>query len=343
MKSKIKIILIVSAIERSGPSLGLLALFKLLKKYPEKYEVKVISRFCRNFEIIDKDIIYTNNYFNTFLLLKNIKKKDEVFCLSYDIKMDLINVISGKNDFIYVRGNLLDNYSVIFGNFFGKILYFFHTTLLKKCFGILVLTKTQEKIFKNIKYSFGNKISLLPNFIDEVPKQNIKKKKNTFLIISSLIKRKRVFETLKSFIDVFNDNEDYSLTIIGDGIQHSKILSLKSNNYKCSVKIINESINPIEFLKESEYFILMSDSEGLSRASLEASYFNCKMILSNIDVHKEFFSEFALLVDSFKELKVQLNLIKKEKISLKTGYPELCNANNIEKTFNLILNKHNII
>ena len=78
----------------------------------------------------------------------------------------------------------------------------------------------------------------------------------------------------------------------------------------------------------------MSDSEGLSRASLEASYFNCKLILSNIDVHNEFFSDYALIVNSFSELSDKLTLISNEQILLNPGFPFSCKSVNIELKFN---------
>jgi hypothetical protein len=97
-------------------------------------------------------------------------------------------------------------------------------------------------------------------------------------------------------------------------------------------------VDPLVFFEESEYFILMSDSEGLSRASLEASYYNCKLILSNIDVHNEFFSDYALIVKSFSELSNKLTLIGNEQILLNPGFPSSCKSVNIEQKFNLFIN-----
>ena len=332
----------VSALERSGPSLGALAMLKLLEKNNDKYNVKLISRFKKdkNFLIDEKNIIYSKNYLKTLsLLLKNIKNED-VFCISYDLKMDFINVLSGRTSMIYIRANNLDNYSTTFGKPLGKVLYNFHNILLKLCSGIFVLTHTQKKIFENSGFGFIKKTHVLPNFIDEITKRTFRKKKNSFLIIGSFIERKRIYESLKSFLSAFRDDENYSLTIIGEGPLKSKIKKLIKDDFKCSIKIISESVNPLKFLQESEYFILMSDSEGLSRASLEASYFNCKLILSDIDVHNEFFSDYGLIVKSFNELVGKFRLIREGKILLKPGFPTRCKSISIEKKFNLIVNQY---
>ena len=340
MNKKIKIFLLVSSVERSGPSLGALAMLKLLEKNKNKYDVKLISRFKKdaNFLLDEKNIVYTNNYFKTFIILLKNKNNKNFVCLSYDIKMDFINVLSVKKSLIYIRANNLDNYSTTFGDIFGNILYNFHNILLKFCSGIFVLTNTQKKIFQNSDFNFVKKTHVLPNFIDEVPLRPFKKKKNSFLIIGSFIERKRIYESLKAFLTSFRNDENYSLTIIGNGNQNAKINSLISQNHKCSVRIINELVNPLVFFEESEFFILMSDSEGLSRASLEASYFNCKLILSNIDVHNEFFSDYALIVNSFSELSDKLTLISNEQILLNPGFPFSCKSVNIEQKFNLFLN-----
>ena len=315
-------------------------MLKLLEKNKHKYDVKLISRLKKdkNFLIDEKNIIYSKNYLKTFSLLLKNKNNEDVFCISYDLKMDFINVTTGKTSIIYIRANNLDNYSTTFGKTFGKLLYNFHNFLLKLCSGIFVLTNTQKKIFENSGFDFIKKIHVLPNFIDEPPLRPFKKKKNSFLIIGSFIERKRIYESLKAFLTSFHNNKNYSLTIIGNGNQNAKIKSLISQNHKCSVRIINELVNPLVFLEESEYFILMSDSEGLSRASLEASYFNCKLILSNIDVHNEFFSDYALIVKSFSELSEKLTLISNEQILLNPGFPFSCKSVNIEQKFYSFLN-----
>jgi glycosyltransferase involved in cell wall biosynthesis len=78
---------------------------------------------------------------------------------------------------------------------------------------------------------------------------------------------------------------------------------LSLHDINSNVEFISDSIDPGPYFASSEYFILMSLSEGLSRASLEAANSGCKLILSNIDVHKEFFSEVGLLIDNFEDLK----------------------------------------
>ena len=327
----------VSAVERSGPSLGALAMLKLLER-DKNYEVRLLSRFKRddNLDVDNSNIIFTGNYLNTFKLLTESISKN-IICISFDIKMDLLNVICFKKSLIYVRANNLDNYTTSFGVIFGKILYNIHLFILNISSGILVLTNTQKDIFRNSGHNFVGKVHVLPNFIDEVPLRHIKKKKNSFLIVGSFIERKRIYETVGSFLAVFSDRKDVSLIIIGNGVQKDKIKSLLTVPHECSVRLIEERVNPKPFFEESEYFILMSSSEGLSRASLEASYFGCKLILSDIAVHNEFFADYAIIVESFNELSLELLRLVEGEILLKPGFPESCRSVSIERKLNSIL------
>ncbi|MBR2587808.1 MAG: hypothetical protein IKD77_01205 [Bacilli bacterium] len=49
----------------------------------------------------------------------------------------------------------------------------------------------------------------------------------------------------------------------------------------------NRVLDPLPYIKDADYFVLLSDSEAFSYASLEALYLNTKLIVTPLEVYKE--------------------------------------------------------
>ena len=107
------------------------------------------------------------------------------------------------------------------------------------------------------------------------------KTKDTFVISSRLIKRKNIDLAIDNLINL--KNEDIKIFILGDGPE-LKRLKHKYSKYKSKILFLgylkNEDIN--NYYAKAEYFINLSDSEGMSNSLLEAMSYGCKCIISGI-------------------------------------------------------------
>ena len=129
--------------------------------------------------------------------------------------------------------------------------------------------------------NFTNKIIVFPNIIKTGKFIPDIKKKDTFVLSSRLIKRKNIDYTLDNLLNLKNKN--LHIYILGDG---PELKRLKRKYFKNKSKISflgylkNNKI--YNYYAESEYFVNLSESEGMSNSLIEAMSFGCKCIVSDI-------------------------------------------------------------
>lgn len=128
---------------------------------------------------------------------------------------------------------------------------------------------------------FTKKIIIFPNLIKKGKYDPNIKKKDTFVISSRLIKRKNVDLALDNLLNVKNNN--LQVFIIGDGPELERLKSkYKTNKSKITFLgyLKNNDIN--NYYALAEFFVNLSDSEGMSNSLIEAMSFGCKCIVSDI-------------------------------------------------------------
>ena len=116
---------------------------------------------------------------------------------------------------------------------------------------------------------------------DKLPSRNFTKIEN-FVFIGALIKRKYPAEILTSLVKVYNAQE-FSMTYIGSGKQEAFIRKFAeehsiTGNVTLTGRIPRKEI--MDYLKNSEVFIMISKSEVYGLVYLEAMAFGCIPIAS---------------------------------------------------------------
>ena len=317
----IGVAVLVSALTRQGPSLGALAFQQLY--HSKQVECLLISRYTtlQKNRLIG-DVKLTSTYLKMWLTLNFGNSLSRV--VSFDLKADLVNILSKGRSIIYIRANNKENYTDTFGRIAGLLLFEFHKLILYRAYIVFALSETMKEEYRG-NIAIYDKIQVLPNFIDQQSDLNLTKTKNSFLIVASLIPRKRVIETVECFIAEFCNKSEVTLTVIGDGVLKSSLENIIDQGvYMFKLEYISESIDPSAYFASHAYFILMSKSEGISRSSLEAANSGCKLLLSSIDVHKEYFSETALLLDDFEDLRIALRDCYDGKVTVNPAFPLVC-------------------
>ena len=140
-----------------------------------------------------------------------------------------------------------------------------------------ILTKSCLDIINN----FTKNIVVFPNLIKKGKYNKDIKKKDTFVLSSRLIKRKNIDLALDNLLNLKNKN--LHIFVLGDGPELKKL----KNKYK----IHKSKISFLGYLKnndiynyyaKAEYFVNLSESEGMSNSLIEAMSYGCKCIVSDI-------------------------------------------------------------
>ncbi len=140
-----------------------------------------------------------------------------------------------------------------------------------------ILSKSSLEIVNK----FTKKIIIFPNLIKKGKYDPNIKKKDTFVLSSRLIKRKNVDLALDNLLNLKNKN--LHIFVIGDGPELKRLKSkYKTNKSKITFLgyLKNNDIN--NYYALAEFFVNLSDSEGMSNSFIEAMSFGCKCIVSDI-------------------------------------------------------------
>jgi glycosyltransferase involved in cell wall biosynthesis len=148
-----------------------------------------------------------------------------------------------------------------------------------------------EAMKSDLKTNFNIDSFLVGNFLDElsVSSFQIAKKDDKeiyFTFVGSLTQRKNVFFLIESFIKFSKNRSDVKLFIVGDGPLKEKV-SILIKNHQEKIKYLGFLDSPYELLAKSHVFVLLSSSEGMSRAALEALFLGNIGLLSNVEGNSE--------------------------------------------------------
>lgn len=182
------------------------------------------------------------------------------------------------------------------------------TQLLSKKTTWVFDTKASADEFINY-FGRSERVFAIPCIIDFPAVENKAKKLNQIIMVNTIEPRKRVQQTINSFLKAQNDSKsylkNYKLIIIGKpGWQEEKlILDLRKGVYGNSVVFL-ENINDaslIQHYQDSKYLISASTAEGFGLPPLEGMYFGCIPIVTDIPQHKETIGQFGIYFDAQRE------------------------------------------
>ncbi len=211
-----------------------------------------------------------------------------------------------------------DDFDTLSSKKYWKIKYF----LLKSIYMNIVLSEKMKRI--NSKYIDFLKIKIIPNGV-LVPNRCplIDEKENIFCFVGIVCPRKRVYESIKYFIDNYSKNTSSKMYVIGpyNNIRHNGEFSdeyvnkcfefVKSNKLENRIIFTNfmDKENVIKILTKSKALLFFSEREGMPNVVLEAMANNCVPIVSEKnEVVREIFENGKhgfILDENFKKIKIE--------------------------------------
>lgn len=119
-------------------------------------------------------------------------------------------------------------------------------------------------------------------FVNNSCEKKFEEEVKSFIYVGALIKRKHPFELLKAVTDVYG-NKPYNLTYIGEGNETETILKYFANlkgegKLEMTGRIPREKV--IDYLKQSDVFVMISDHETFGLVYLEAMSMGCITVAS---------------------------------------------------------------
>lgn len=341
-----KILFLVSTLERTGPTQQLLWLATYLKN--NNLDVKILTLSdepsrsrLRDFEIegIPVSSLHQKNrrvsISDYFRLRECILIEQPDIIQSQGIRSDfLLSLLESK----YVRISTLRNFPLIdykmaYGPILGRLLAIVHYFSLRRLTWFFCVSQAVQNNINSRNRAVN--CSVIRNGVD-VDKFNISpdlrlQARNSFgfsdenrywVYSGSLIKRKNVPLLIKSWLKLNRELSRNVLVIAGSGPELEYCRKLVSDSK--SVIFLGEIDNLNFVYNACDYFISLSLGEGFPNSVLEALSCGLPCVLSDIEPHKEVFDYFpnsVLLVNVFNPAgsSVELNFSLLESYRLKRG------------------------
>ena len=257
----------------------------ILKKYLNNNKIKIIV------------LTNKNNIYQFFFLIKI------VFFILYNSRhINIIHIHSVNSPALIatIMGKILSIPTIVKVTRNGKnsaisiyektLIGRFYLSLLKKFADKFICLSSFAKKEMLSKNFHRRKLIIIPNGV-EIKKVSTKKTKNQnlYVVVGRLIKRKKVDEIIKSFKKIFK-NKYKKLLIIGDGPELDNLKNLDRNlKSKAKIYFLKNKKNSYvqEIIESCNFFIINSNSEGLSNAMLEAMSKKLVIISKKLNSNKD--------------------------------------------------------
>jgi len=218
--------------------------------------------------------------------------RKSVFAISFCFSADAVNFFMRKRamTFCCPRGNLFQNYRFDYG-LAGLLIARLHYLLMKNYDTVISMSDSMTDQLKSLGIQ---RLKTIGNFVDEVHLEPYRRNRKPltdkirFAFLGSLTERKRPGLMIVSFNKLIRDGYDCHLDIIGQGNLRDEIVQIvRDYNIDKQVTFYGHLPEPYDIIQEADFMLLPSESEGVSRAVMEALFFGVPCILRDVDANRE--------------------------------------------------------
>ena len=280
------LIFVIPHFGKSGP---LNQFFYLIQEIHQEYKIKIIcvlpekdKSTLHKFSDFNIEVLPAHKrlfFINWIKILSCKFSRNKPIFHSFGLVPDFICfLLTKKKYWLSVSRNYpYEDYINKFGTFYGKIASIIHIFIQKRCQYLITCSESLSQRYDAIGIKNTPIQNCVPHhdFLSDCDQEH-----ETFLFVGNIIQRKRVDLACELFNKIKSKNSKFN--VIGEG---ANFVNLK-NKYKNA--IFYGYHNAVDkFYKESNFFINLSESEGLPNAVLEALSYGCPCILSDIPSHRE--------------------------------------------------------
>ena len=183
--------------------------------------------------------------------------------------------------------------SKVFGeDYKSKIKKYIDKWCYNKYDKIIFVSEQNKKSFENT-YGYNSERHLIYNYInkervlslaEERCDKKIKNSKNEkiFITVTRLVKQKAIDRLIRIHKRLVDKGLKHMIYIIGDGEEWNKLTRLvKELNVESSFIFLGEKGNPYPYIKQADYFVLLSYFEGYGMVIEEAKILNKSIIVTD--------------------------------------------------------------
>lgn len=344
---KIKVLYVVSTLERSGPTDQL---YNTVYNIKEKTECRIltlsqekrnsaIQDFVTNGIIVDcLDLRRSNTFIKGLYKIKTyINKYQPDVIHTSGIRADVIvgNSVYRRMQCVTIHNKASEDYPSLYGNILGRIMAYIQIRTFTKVKAPICCAKELKRYYesktKKKFYVIQNGIHI-NKFIPREYKESIIRRrevlglnKDAYIFISygALITRKDPICILEAFLQA--NLENTQLVMIGKGELWKRCYSYSNKN----IKVIPYVEDIRDYIEVADTFVTASHSEGFPSAVLEAGCEGLGIICSDIPQHREIFEKYEDIYEDY----FPVGDVKKLTEKMKTIRRRERVNNNMEKYF----------
>jgi len=261
----------------------------------------------------NKDLLIYS--FKSYFFAKKLLKKNNYNLIHawFGIPCGFIAMLLGKPYIVALRGSDVPFYNPRFKNLDKYFFQHLSKLIWKKAKVVIANSQGLKELAQ--KTAPNQKIKVIYNGIDtnefKPPKIKEKLKDLRILCVARLIKRKGVDYLLKALGKL--KDEDFILTIIGDGKEKESLINLAqklkiSNKIKFLGPVPHSEI--IKYYQQNDLFVLPSLNEGMSNTVLEAMACGLPIIATDVGGSKELIKDNGFIVDPKSVLELKNTIVE---------------------------------
>ena len=156
---------------------------------------------------------------------------------------------------------------------------------------IIFVSEQNKKSFENI-YGKVSERKIIYNYINKERVLNLAKEKcdrsinvkneKNFITVSRLVKQKAIDRLIKVHKRLLDEDLNHKIYVIGDGEEWSNLNVLaKDLNVESSFIFLGKKENPYPYIKQANYFVLLSNFEGYGMVLEEAKILNKPILVTD--------------------------------------------------------------
>lgn len=186
-----------------------------------------------------------------------------------------------------------------------------------------------NKVSKEVIYNYINSENVIAKS-KETPDTKFKTDVINFITVARLVEQKAIDRLIKIHTKLIKEGYKHNFYIIGDGPQKDKLEKMiNENQVQETFKLLGKRENPYPYIKQSDYFCLLSHFEGYPMVVEEAKILNKQILITDTAARE--------VVRDYKESHIFENTEDGIYIGLKEILKNNKQSINIENDYN---NKH---
>ena len=303
------VITLANNLVKNNYEVEILSIYKLYDKVPFNVDEKVKITYLMDGSIALKTDIYKKciRKFKIISLFKELFKdyKFNIFKLAKDTILSIINVINKRRLVIKNIKNSNDDVLISTRDFLNKIIgnnskdnqitigwehNHHHGNMkyakkivnsVKKLNYFVLVSNDLKEFYSNELRSTNCKCVFIPNTLDFVSNKVSSLKEKRIISVGRLSKEKGYLDLLEMSKEIFKDNKDWKLDIVGDGSERETLEKyINDNNLSKHVSLLGKRdsnyIN--DLLSKSSIYLMTSYTESFGIVLIEAMNFGLPVI-----------------------------------------------------------------